>query len=103
LSPKHLARLASRLLAYLHAAAGCAWGPYPDADEVEWFLSMLSATACTSASSDIMRDLRDRGPSFELPARVNHPDAKFSRKGFTGMRASQSMRWQSRRLGRGNV
>jgi hypothetical protein len=63
IEPKELARLA-----YLRAAARCAWGPHSDADEVDWFLSLLPAGACTSASSDIMRDLRRRGPSLEVPA-----------------------------------
>ena len=55
-------------MANVITAAGCTCGPGSDADEVEWFLPMLLAGACTSGSSDVMRDLRGRGPSLELPA-----------------------------------
>ena len=68
LSPKQFARLTSRAIANVRTAAVYSCGPRSDADEVEWFLSMLPASACTSGSSDIMRDLRGRGPSLERPA-----------------------------------
>jgi hypothetical protein len=81
LSPNQLARLASRALAYLRAAAESTCGSRSDADEVEWFLSRLPASACTSWSSDIMRDLGGRGPSHELPAQqsANRDDQSAGR------------------------
>jgi hypothetical protein len=55
-------------MAYLRAAAGCTCGPCSGPNEVEWFLPMLPASGCTSASSNITRDLRSRERSIELPA-----------------------------------
>ena len=76
--------------------AGITQGERPGGSltEVEWFLSMLPAGACTSGSSDIMRDLRGRGPSPELPAQpIDEPMMIRARASPRGWHARRSLAW----------
>jgi hypothetical protein len=68
IEPKTTRALGQPRVGILARRALCTCGPCSDPDEVEWFLPMLPASACTSGSSNIIRDLRSRGPSIEPPA-----------------------------------